>query len=179
MTETEWSRPSRRAASSDPTRPQPMMTTCTAFPSRRARAAGHLGTGPAGTQQPDLFGPMHTESRYRSSSLRSVLVAAEPEAPQSEPSRYRSPGYRAKRAVLGPPLATSQASEEHIRKRVALAVFSSDPISSTAYATEEMLLVLVLAGAAATQLALPISLAIVGLLAILILSYRQIIATYS
>jgi amino acid transporter len=109
------------------------------------------------------------------------LVAAEQEAPHhdSSPTRYRSPGYRAKRAVLGPPLATSQASEEHIRKRVALAVFSSDPISSTAYATEEMLLVLVLAGAAATQLALPISLAIVGLLAILILSYRQIIATYS
>jgi amino acid transporter len=70
-------------------------------------------------------------------------------------------------------------SDERIRKRIALAVFSSDPISSTAYATEEMMLVLVMAGAAATQLALPISFAIVGLLAILVLSYREIIATYS
>jgi transposase-like protein len=61
---------------------------------------------------------------------------------------------------------------------VALAVFSSDPISSTAYATEEILLVLVFAGAAATQLALPISIAIVGLLAVLVASYRQIIKVH-
>ena len=98
--------------------------------------------------------------------------------PASRP-RYRSISYRLKRFVLGKALDTAAVADERIRKRVALAVFSSDPISSTAYATEEMLLVLVLAGTAATQLALPISLAIVGLLGILILSYRQIIATYS
>src|SRR5215204_6827310 len=93
--------------------------------------------------------------------------------------RYESLGYRAKRIMLGPALRTSQLAHERISKRVALAVFSSDPISSTAYATEEILLVLVFAGSAATALALPISIAIAGLLGILVLSYRQIIKAYS
>jgi amino acid transporter len=93
--------------------------------------------------------------------------------------RYESLGYRAKKLLLGPALRTSQLVHERITKRVALAVFSSDPISSTAYATEEILLVLVFAGAAATGLALPLSIAITGLLGILVLSYRQIIKAYS
>jgi amino acid transporter len=67
---------------------------------------------------------------------------------------------------------------ERLRKLVALAVFSSDAISSTAYGTEQIMLVLVAAGAAATSLALPIALGIGGLLAILILSYRQTITAY-
>jgi amino acid transporter len=95
--------------------------------------------------------------------------------------RYRSVGYRAKSVLLGPALKTSQLVHERISKRVALAVFSSDPISSTAYATEEILLVLVAVGAAgvaATTLALPVALAIVGLLVLLVLSYRQVIAAY-
>ena len=46
--------------------------------------------------------------------------------------RYQSLGYRAKRALLGPPFKTAQLAHERISKRVALAVFSSDPISSTA-----------------------------------------------
>jgi len=84
--------------------------------------------------------------------------------------RYQSLGYRAKSVLLGPALKTSQLVHERISKRVALAVFSSDPISSTAYATEEILLVLWFAGTAATGLALPLSIAITGLLGILVLS---------
>jgi amino acid transporter len=84
--------------------------------------------------------------------------------------------------MLGPALTTSQLVDERVSKRVALAVFSSDPISSTAYATEEILLVLVGAGLAggvlATGLALPVSLAIVALLAMLVVSYRQVIDAY-
>jgi amino acid transporter len=57
-------------------------------------------------------------------------------------------------------------------------VFSSDPISSTAYATEEMLLVLVVAGTAAIGLALPLAAGVTVLLLILVLSYRQVIAAY-
>jgi amino acid transporter len=91
---------------------------------------------------------------------------------------YQSNGYRAKKLLLGPPLKTSQLVHERISKRVALAVFSSDPISSTAYATEEMLLVLVLAGTAAIGLALPVALAIVALLALLVVSYRQVVDAY-
>jgi amino acid transporter len=90
--------------------------------------------------------------------------------------RYQSFGYRGKRVLLGPPLKTSQLVSERITKRVALAVFSSDPISSTAYATEEILRVVVLAGAIA--LTLPISLAIAGLLLLLVTSYRQVIDAY-
>src|SRR5215204_5437322 len=92
--------------------------------------------------------------------------------------RYQSLGYRAKRALLGPPFKTAQLAHERISKRVALAVFSSDPISSTAYATEEMLLVLVAAGSAAIGLALPLAAGVAVLLLILVLSYRQVISAY-
>jgi amino acid transporter len=115
-----------------------------------------------------------------------VATGTEPESrPQLESvprtagaGRYQSLGYRAKRLLLGPPFRTAQLSHERISKRVALAVFSSDPISSTAYATEEMLLVLVAAGTAAIGLALPLAAGVVVLLLILVLSYRQVIAAY-
>jgi amino acid transporter len=103
-------------------------------------------------------------------------------SPLKRSRRYESPGYRAKRVLLGPALRTSELVHERITKRVALAVFSSDPISSTAYATEEILLVLVggslAGGVLATGLALPVAFAIVALLALLVISYRQVIAAY-
>lgn len=83
-----------------------------------------------------------------------------------------------KRWLVGNPLKTSQAAHQRLSKLVALAVFSSDALSSVAYATEEILLVLILAGAAAIWLSIPISMAIVLLLIILTLSYRQIIYAY-
>jgi hypothetical protein len=91
-----------------------------------------------------------------------------PSAPASS-RRYQSVGYRTKTLLLGPALKTSQLIHQRVSKRVALAVFSSDPISSTAYATEEILLVLVGAGTSlaalrlATGLALPVALAITAL----------------
>ena len=103
-------------------------------------------------------------------------------SPPKRSRRYESLGYRAKKALLGPALTTSQLAHERVSKRVALAVFSSDPISSTAYATEEILLVLVGAtvagGVLATGLALPVALAIVALLALLVVSYRQVVDAY-
>ncbi len=86
--------------------------------------------------------------------------------------------YRFKRLVLGPPLQTSRLVHERLRKVVALAVLASDNISSSAYGTEQVMLPLLLAGAAAPALTFPISLGIVALLAILILSYRQTITAY-
>jgi len=83
-----------------------------------------------------------------------------------------------KRWLLGRPLATKQAVHERLSNPVALAVFSSDPLSSVAYATEEILLVLVLAGTAALHYSIGISLVIVGLVAILTASYRQTIYAY-
>lgn len=83
-----------------------------------------------------------------------------------------------KRWLLGRPLATAQASRERLSNPVALAIFSSDPLSSVAYATEEILLVLVLAGTVALHYSIGISLVIVVLVAILTASYRQTIYAY-
>jgi amino acid transporter len=83
-----------------------------------------------------------------------------------------------RRWLIGIPLATVRASGERLSKVVALAVFSSDALSSVAYATEEMLLVLVLAGSLALGWSLPLSLAIMLLLVILTISYRQTIHAY-
>lgn len=83
-----------------------------------------------------------------------------------------------KRLLIGKPKNTNQLINERLSKKKALAVFSSDALSSVAYATEEILLVLVLAGAVALPYSLPIAAAILGLLAILVLSYRQTIYAY-
>ncbi|MFM7841643.1 MAG: amino acid permease, partial [Nitrospira sp.] len=83
-----------------------------------------------------------------------------------------------KRLLVGSPLKTAQAEHERLSKRLALAVFSSDALSSVAYATEEILLVLILVGAAALSYSIPVSIAIVLLLTILTLSYQQIIYEY-
>jgi amino acid transporter len=83
-----------------------------------------------------------------------------------------------RRWLIGIPLATVEASRERLSKVVALAVFSSDALSSVAYATEEMLLVLVMAGSLALGWSLPLSLAILLLLVILTVSYRQTIHAY-
>jgi amino acid transporter len=108
--------------------------------------------------------------------LMAGAAAAQPAV--YEPIGYQSLGYRAKKVLLGRPLPTSRLVHERLRKLVALAVFSSDAISSTAYGTEQIMLVLVAAGAVATGLALPVALGIGGLLAVLILSYRQTITAY-
>src|SRR2546430_1381540 len=83
-----------------------------------------------------------------------------------------------KRALIGPPLATSQLIHERISKLKGLAVFSSDALSSTAYATEEILIVLVTAGTAAVALALPVAIAISAVLAIVAFSCYQTIHAY-
>jgi amino acid transporter len=83
-----------------------------------------------------------------------------------------------KRLIVGKPMPLAQARHERLSKTVALAVFSSDALSSVAYATEEILLVLVLAGAAAAHLLVPISLAITALLVIVVVSYQQTVHAY-
>lgn len=83
-----------------------------------------------------------------------------------------------KRWLVGNPLKTAQASHQRLSKRLALAVFSSDALSSVAYATEEILLVLVPSSLAFAHFSIPISIMIILLLAILTLSYSQIIVEY-
>ncbi len=62
--------------------------------------------------------------------------------------------------LIGRPLSTADAPNETIGKAVGLAVFASDALSSTAYATQEMMVILALAGSAAFGFSIPISLAI-------------------
>ena len=86
-----------------------------------------------------------------------------------------------KRVFVGRPLASTQMEEQRLTKTIALAVFSSDALSSTAYATEEILFV-VAVGASSLALGLsklvPIAIVVAGLLAIVIVSYRQVIFAY-
>jgi amino acid transporter len=85
-----------------------------------------------------------------------------------------------KRFFIGPRLLTADAPHQTISKKVGLAVFASDALSSTAYATDEILFVLVLAGTSATilNIALPIAITIAVLLAIVTISYEQTIHAY-
>jgi len=83
-----------------------------------------------------------------------------------------------KRLLVGNPIETAAQHDQRLSKRIALAVFSSDALSSVAYASEAILFVLVLTGAHALPLVIPISLAIVVLLLIVGFSYRQTIHAY-
>ncbi len=113
--------------------------------------------------------------------------------PQAEYFRYAGPGIvrakakasapttgagrayaRVRRLLIGAPLASEQEIEERLSKKKALAIMSSDAISSSAYASEEILNILVLAGVAALSLTLPIAIAISAMLAVVAISYRQI-----
>src|SRR3989441_910190 len=85
---------------------------------------------------------------------------------------------RLKRLFVGSPLPTAQSRHERLARSTALAVFASDALSSVAYATEEILLVLVLPGPAALSYSIPISVAIAVLIAIVVSSYRQTIRAY-
>ena len=86
--------------------------------------------------------------------------------------------YSLKRLFVGTPLPTAQSRHERLGKAAGLAIFASDPLSSNAYATEAILLVLILAGSAALSYALPIGLGIAALILIVITSYRQTIRAY-
>src|SRR4029077_10439609 len=85
---------------------------------------------------------------------------------------------RVRGIVFGRPLSNEEEIGERLSKTKALAIFSSDAISSSAYATEEILRVLVLAGAAALFLSIQVAIAITILLAVVSISYRQVCRAY-
>jgi amino acid transporter len=88
-------------------------------------------------------------------------------------------GYRAKRRFLGEPLHSDELEHQRLGKPTALAVFASDNLSSSAYATEEILHVLIpLVGIAAFSLVVPVTVAMLVVLGFLILSYRETIKEY-
>ena len=110
-----------------------------------------------------------------------MTLTTTPEAASPGPAAPRPAGMveRAKDRLLGPPLNTEQLAHERLGQPTALAVFASDNLSSSAYATEEILRVLVPAvGLAAFSLVVPLTVAMLVVLAFLILSYRQTIKAY-
>jgi amino acid transporter len=86
--------------------------------------------------------------------------------------------YSLKKLLVGSPLVTAQARHERLGKVTGLAVFASDNLSSVAYATEEILRVLMLAGPLALVYSVPIALAIAVVILIVINSYRQTVLAY-
>jgi amino acid transporter len=103
-----------------------------------------------------------------------------PGAPAAQ-ERRESKAHRASRWrtwLLGRPLPTADAPHQAIGKAVGLAVFSSDALSSTAYATQELMIILAMAGTAAFAYVFPISVAIALLLVIVTVSYEQTIHAY-
>jgi amino acid transporter len=83
-----------------------------------------------------------------------------------------------KRAFLGRTMATGELQHTLLPKILALPVFSSDPLSSNAYATQEILLVLAIVGASALSLVVPIAFFVAILLATVVVSYRQTVRAY-
>src|SRR5258705_12031051 len=104
-----------------------------------------------------------------------------PENNQTEIMRRES-DYKPPRSLshwfIGRPLSTADAGHQTIGKAVGLAVFASDALSSTAYATQEILVILAADGTLAFGYVFPISIAIVILLVIVSISYEQIIHAY-
>lgn len=100
-----------------------------------------------------------------------TTVLHRPPQQQHPPRTWRS-------WLVGRPLPTADAAHQTIGKKVGLAVFASDALSSTAYATQEVLVILALAGVAGFSYAFPIAIAIIVLMAIVTFSYQQTIYAY-
>ncbi len=108
---------------------------------------------------------------------RQVAPAALPVPSAAIPETFR---YRVKNVLLGPPLATERQAVERLGKPTALAVLSSDVISSSAYSTEELLVPLLpVVGVAAFSLVVPITLAVLAVLVVVTLSYLEVVKVYT
>jgi amino acid transporter len=89
-------------------------------------------------------------------------------------------GYRIKKRLLGPPLVNAQLHTERLSKPIALGVLAPDCISSTAYGSQEMLVILFpVIGMAAFSLLMPVTLAVLFILILLTLSYRDVVMVYT
>ncbi len=140
---------------------------------------------PEGPDEPHIL-PVGTSRRistYRVARPHAGIVPLSRDRFEATEYAEQRTGWRgrildAKDRVIGSSMSNARLVEERLSKRVALAIFSSDALSSTAYATQEILLILVLAGAGAMTYSLPIAVAIVVLLGIVVASYRQTIRAY-
>ncbi len=138
------------------------------------------GGGPQGRpadSAPGLAEPSGLPGVPAAPAARAAPVPLPGPAPEPIPERRR---YRLKNKLLGPPLVTEQLATERLSRPVALGVLAPDCISSSAYGTEEMLTQLVpYIGLAAFTLVVPITLAILGVLFFVTLSYLEVIQLYT
>jgi amino acid transporter len=144
------------------------------------RIACTMTPGPrAGSNGSPEHGVLMTATTVKTVEELHAPAFPEPERAPALVQLPESRSYRVKKRLLGPPLNTEALEHERLGIPVALAVFSSDCISSSAYATEEILRVLVPAiGLFAFSLVLPITVAMIVVLFFLILSYRETIKEY-
>src|SRR5450631_1518045 len=116
-------------------------------------------------------------------ATRAAEVNGAPSAPAALAGSADLPerlGYRLKRRALGPPLTTDQIEHETLSKKLALGVLSSDCISSSAYGSEEILLILLpMFGIAAYSLLLPMTLVVLVVLLLVTLCYRWVVMLYT
>jgi len=133
----------------------------------------------------DEAGPTATTAPVPGDPARAVRPGDRSVAPVALPFREtpdlpENLRYRLKNTVLGPPLASERTSTERLGKPTALAVLSSDVISSSAYATEQILLTLVKAiGVAAFSLVIGVSAAVIVVLFFVTLSYLEVVKVYT
>src|ERR687894_1126085 len=177
ITATLWPMSSSRRAIAEPTRPQPITTTCTGDsqdhecgapgpePGACPAAKLHLSRGGAAVRSAATHPP---DGGGRGPGVRTI--AAVP--------TLSDLGQLPKRLVLGRPVRSDRLGESLLPKRLALPIFASDPLSSVAYAPQEILIVLTLAGTAFLYLAPWLAIAVVLLLVTVVLSYRQVVRAY-
>src|SRR4051812_17961640 len=194
MTATLWPTSSSRRAMAEPTRPQPITTTCTRN-SRKPRRTGdgrrrtgaklHPG-GPGDARRPAASPPRAgrgAAGRPPASPSRAGRAAWRRRPGRRRPYDRRVPslsdlGQLPKRLVLGRPVRSDRAGESLLPKRLALPIFASDALSSVAYATQEILIILTLGGVAYLYLTPWLAAGVVVLLITVVLSYRQVVHAY-
>jgi amino acid transporter len=129
----------------------------------------------------DLVATPHQRGRYTEvhfapgDAPEELLATQQMLVPEGAVDRVR---FRLRRTLIGPPLRSAAVAVERLRKIVALAILSSDALSSVAYGPEAMLTVLVVAGSGALSRAIPLGVAITVLMLAVGLSYRQTVRAY-
>src|SRR5690242_3350445 len=160
MTATECPRASSLCASVEPSRPQPMITTCTVVES--------LGSICHTTVMQSV--PCAAGERWPG---RHTAPSARP-----YPSLVASSTSLVKRLLLGRPFRSDRLQHTLLPKRIALPVFASDALSSVAYAPDEILLTLSIAGASAYAISPWVTLAVAVVMVTVVASYRQNVHAY-
>ena len=129
------------------------------------------------TQGPRLGDTRYRVVRRRGFRRRPGVIVATEEALESRTTSGRAISV-VREVLFGKRIPTERENEERLGKVTGLAIFASDNISSSAYATEETMRSLALAGAAGLALTMPLSIAIIVILAIVVTSYLQVIRAY-